>query len=238
MISPAAVGCKPCWAVWSVQSVGAPVSLQLSVRRLNPPPVPHRRLPVRNDSVVAATWAPPSDSFVRPHLVLDGTGARSMAGAPPAFDRFDAEIVTVRRRSGRSDGPSLIVHEPTRGLRYVRRKVACLLVDEMTQVGNPGHLLPPGPCSGTCGPFRSLWSSSLRVLVFRRCPPNARLQPRRVRMPPRGVGCKAMFGVRWATSLDRYAVLYENSVHVVRAVQAAVFSPTARRSASRSVTMR
>ena len=39
-------------------------------------------------------------------------------------------------------------------------------------------------------------------------------------------------------SLDRYAVSYEDFVLVVGDVQAAVFSPTARRSASRSVTTR
>ena len=39
-------------------------------------------------------------------------------------------------------------------------------------------------------------------------------------------------------TLDRYAASYENSVRVRRALQAAVFSPTARRSASRSVTTR
>ena len=41
-----------------------------------------------------------------------------------------------------------------------------------------------------------------------------------------------------ALRLDRYAVCYENSVLVLCGVQAAVFSPTARRSASRSVTIR
>src|SRR5436309_12334870 len=39
-------------------------------------------------------------------------------------------------------------------------------------------------------------------------------------------------------ALDRYAVSYENSVLVVCNLQAAVLSPTARRSASRSVTTR
>lgn len=126
--------------VWSVR---APYSPRLSVRRSNQPPVPGRRLPVRNDAVVSATGALPSDSFVGPHLVLDDAGARLMPGASPASDRFDRQIKIVRSSRCRSHDPGLIFHEPARGPRDICRKAASLLIDEMTQVGYPGHMLAP-----------------------------------------------------------------------------------------------
>jgi hypothetical protein len=75
--------------------------------------------------------------------VLNDAGARTTTGAASAFDLVDGVIVTAPDRSGRGHDPSQMLHQPARGARNIRWQVAGLGVHEVTQVGDPGHALPP-----------------------------------------------------------------------------------------------
>lgn len=95
-----------------------------------------------------------------------------MAGASPAFDRLGdlgGAIVTVRGRRGRDHDPRLMLHQPAGGTRNIRRQAAGPGVDEVSQVGDPGHttsrewILHVVEVSSV---------SIVRLLVFRFYPPN------------------------------------------------------------------
>src|SRR5207244_791209 len=124
-----------------------------------------RRLPIGDDSVIAAAGALPRDPFVGPHVVLNDAGARTMAGASPAFDLVDGVIVTARGHRGRGHDPSQMLHQPARGARNIRRQVAGLGVDEVTQVGDPGHTLSPAIRLSARRPRLAVFVFSYSVVV-------------------------------------------------------------------------
>jgi len=73
--------------------------------------------------------------------MLDDTGARTMARAPPALDRVHGLIETARGRRRRGDDPSQMLHQPARRARNLRRQLTGLSIDEVTEIGDPGHRL-------------------------------------------------------------------------------------------------
>jgi len=178
MISPAAVGCKPDVGrlVTAPPRVGSASPFRSgqprsSVDRLNLSAVPCRRLPVRDDSVIAAAWALPCDPFIGPPAILDDTGAGATSWAPAALDPVYSLILIIRGGSCRCHDPRHMLHQPACGTRNICRQLA-RLVDEVTQVRDPGHTHLP--CDSTAP---AAWASSSCLFVFSCfpcCPPNDR----------------------------------------------------------------
>jgi len=154
-------------------------------------------LPVRDDSVIAATRAFPCDPLISPQPVLDHAGTGLPSWAPAALDPLNCLTLIVRSAGCRDYDGRKILRQSACGTGNIRRKVTCL-VDEVTQVGDPRHAIPPsGPRSPAAIRHRSAGPpgirqrhaaillrpprlclvfqfSSLRVIV---CPPNEKRSP-------------------------------------------------------------
>ena len=109
------------------------------MNRPNHPAVPCGRLPVGDDTVVAATRAGPCDAFIRPQAVLDDSRAGSVSRPAAASDRPQS---LPRGGCGcRSHDGREVLRQTASGAGKEWREVASF-VDEVAQVGDPRHAVP------------------------------------------------------------------------------------------------
>jgi hypothetical protein len=153
-----------------------------SVDWLGQSTVPGRRLPVRDDTAITAGRALPCDPLIGPQAVFDHPRAGLASWPTATLDSTCGLLIGAASCCGCHDCCQLF-RQPACWGGKADWQVACL-VDEMTEVGDPRHAIPPAAIL--------LSAQRVPVLVLRISRVLSPKDATEVRRPPATSRCSSM----------------------------------------------